>query len=185
MLWEKQGFGIPPCAGKGQEKRSLQESQGKYIVRNLAARSIERINMETNPAQAHPGMTIEPVDKDYILKMIPDEEKNGEAAFVNREIPNPFSNERWFVFHLPADVLTRIELYDGEDEVVPTLMKSMHKGLYLLRIFPTRYPLHDGRYTVKLHHIRSREKMGDAAWPDQHSRLTLSQTIFFRNNIRR
>jgi prepilin-type N-terminal cleavage/methylation domain-containing protein len=32
---------------------------------------------------------------------------------------------------------------------------------------------------------RSREKMGDAAWPDQHSRLTLSQTVFFRNNIRR
>jgi hypothetical protein len=32
---------------------------------------------------------------------------------------------------------------------------------------------------------RSREKRGDAAWPDRHSRLTLSQTIFFRNNIRR
>ena len=32
---------------------------------------------------------------------------------------------------------------------------------------------------------RSRQKMGDPAWPDGHSRITLSQTVFFRNNIRR
>ena len=32
---------------------------------------------------------------------------------------------------------------------------------------------------------RSRVKMGDSAYPDGHNRLTLSQTVFFRNNIRR
>jgi len=32
---------------------------------------------------------------------------------------------------------------------------------------------------------RSHVKTGDAAWPDGHSRLTLSQTVFFRNNIAR
>lgn len=32
---------------------------------------------------------------------------------------------------------------------------------------------------------RSHAKMGDAVYPDQHSRLTMSQTVFFRNNIRR
>jgi hypothetical protein len=32
---------------------------------------------------------------------------------------------------------------------------------------------------------RSHSKMGDKSWPDRHSRLTLSQTVFFRNNIRR
>jgi hypothetical protein len=32
---------------------------------------------------------------------------------------------------------------------------------------------------------RSRVKTGDTAWPDRHSRLTLSQTVFFRNNIAR
>jgi len=32
---------------------------------------------------------------------------------------------------------------------------------------------------------RSQIKMGDTAWPDRHSRITLSQTVFFRNNIRR
>jgi type II secretory pathway pseudopilin PulG len=32
---------------------------------------------------------------------------------------------------------------------------------------------------------RTHLKTGDAAWPDQHSRFTLSQTIFFRNNIAR
>jgi hypothetical protein len=32
---------------------------------------------------------------------------------------------------------------------------------------------------------RSHLKTGDAAWPDRHSRLTLNQTVFFRNNIAR
>jgi len=32
---------------------------------------------------------------------------------------------------------------------------------------------------------RSHLITGDAAWPDRHSRLTLSQTVFFRNNIAR
>ena len=32
---------------------------------------------------------------------------------------------------------------------------------------------------------RSSSKTGDTSWPDRHSRLTLSQTVFFRNNIRR
>jgi hypothetical protein len=32
---------------------------------------------------------------------------------------------------------------------------------------------------------RSHVKTGDPAWPDGHSRLTLSQTVFFRNNIAR
>ena len=32
---------------------------------------------------------------------------------------------------------------------------------------------------------RSHVKTGDLAWPDRHSRLTLSQTVFFRNNIAR
>ena len=32
---------------------------------------------------------------------------------------------------------------------------------------------------------RSRVRMADAAYPDGHNRLTLSQKIFFRNNIRR
>ncbi len=32
---------------------------------------------------------------------------------------------------------------------------------------------------------RSQSKTGDTSWPDKHSRLTLSQTVFFRNNIRR
>lgn len=32
---------------------------------------------------------------------------------------------------------------------------------------------------------RSRARVRDASWPDRHSRLTLNQTVFFRNNIRR
>ena len=32
---------------------------------------------------------------------------------------------------------------------------------------------------------RSHLKMGDTSWPDRHNRLTLSQTVFFRNNIAR
>jgi hypothetical protein len=32
---------------------------------------------------------------------------------------------------------------------------------------------------------RSKVRMQDSAYPDRHTRLTMNQTVFFRNNIRR
>jgi len=101
------------------------------------------------PAVMHPGVTIEPVDKEGILRLIPDEEKNGGPAFVN--LPNPFSHKQLYFFHLPATARTRIELCDDDGKVVSTLIdEHMQKGVYQLSIIPAVFLLENGKYTLKL-----------------------------------
>jgi uncharacterized GH25 family protein len=132
---------------------------GKYTVRLIVDRKLVgtkefAINTQVqldNPDKKNPGMTIEPVVKESLLRMIPDEEKNGGPAFVKEDFPNPFSNMELFFFHLPAAARTRIDLCDEGGTAFSTLIdEHAQRGVYQLKIIRVAIPLFNGKYTVRL-----------------------------------